>query len=826
MKTLLRDLRQSIRTLAKRPGFTAAAVAVLALGIGANSAIFTIVNSFLFKPLVLEKPEELVGCYSRDLHAGSYRAFSYPNYSDLRANDPAFSGLAAFNVALLGLADGDLTRRAIGYIVSTNYFATLGIPLYRGRTFTEAEERPGSGIASAILSYSYWQKTGADPDALGKTVRVNGRHCTIVGIAPQGFTGTTAMFGPELFLPLGMYEAVINDFEGHGRLLAARDNPALILVGRLRPGLSRNTADSLLAVAAKRQEQAFPGENKDQTFVVSPLSRLSVSTAPANDNSLTVLAVLLTSMAAIVLLIASLNVANMMLARGTARRREIAVRLALGGSRRDIVRQLFAEGMVLAVAGGAMGLVLSFWGVSALVASVTRLIPFSLVYSAVPDGRVLAVTMGFCILSTLLFGFAPGWRLSRRSILPGLKDGEEQDAGGLPRLFSRRNVLVVSQIALSLMLLTAAGLFVRSSLAAAQVQPGFRMDNGILAEIDASLAGYGEARGRQVYGQIVERVRSLPGVESASIAATVPFGMISFSRTLKTADNQPGVECRFNIVGEDYFPTLGIALLRGRAFGAGDTGSAERVAVLDRDAADRLFPHGDALGKHVRMVAGDIGVEGKDTMVVGVVAGVRDNLFGEPQPHVYVPFGQEYQSDMNLHIRTAGGPPQDQLIEAVRREIRQVDDRLPVLVLKTLRAHLDGSIDLWTVRTGADLFLIFGGVALLLAMIGLYGVQAYAVALRTREIGIRMALGATARDSQRMVLRAGLKLTMVGTAVGLALSLGLGKVLASLLYRVSGADPLVLAAGPLLLGVVSLLACYVPARRASRIDPIHALRHE
>ena len=831
MTNLLRDFRYGVRMLVNRPGFAAAAVSVLALGIGANTAIFTIVNAFLFKPLVLDKPDELVGCYSRDVHKGNYRAFSYPNYADLRANNTVFSALAAHNPALVGLGEGDITRRAFGDIVSSNYFATLGIPLYRGRTFTEAEERPGSGIATAILSYSYWKKTGADPAALGKTVRVNGRHFTVVGITPQGFAGTTAMFSPEVYLPLGMYEAVVNDFEGHGRPLDARNNPALIVVGRLRPGLSLNAADSLLAVSANRLAQAYPGENKDQTFLVSRLSRLSVSTNPSNDNSLTVPAVLLTSMAGIVLLIASLNVANMMLARGTARRKEIAIRLALGGKRGDILRQLFAEGLVLALAGGAAGLVLSFWGVSALMASMTRLVPIDLVVSAGPDGRVLAATMGFCILSTLLFGFGPGWRLSRRSILPGLKDGGEGvDAGGRPaRLFSRRNMLVVSQIALSLMLLTAAGLFLRSSLAAAQVNPGFRTDSGILAEVDASLAGYGETRGRQIYSQLLERVRSLPGVESAGMAATVPFGMISLGKTVRTANEKPAVGCRFNIVSEDYFRTLGIGLLRGRVFGAGDTGSAARVAILDRTAANRLWPHGDAVGQHIHLVSGDGPGGDVEAEVVGVVSDVREDLFGQDlPPHVYVPFSQQYQSDMNIHIRTAAADPvsQARLTEVVRREIRAVDDRLPVLALTTLRGHMDSSFDLWTVRTGAEMFLIFGCVALLLAMIGLYGVQAYAVALRTREIGIRMALGATAQDSLRMVLRAGLKLTVVGTVAGLVLSLGLGKVLSSLLYHVSGADPVVLAAGPLLLAAISLLACYVPARRASRIDPIRALRHE
>ena len=817
--------------LVKKPGFTAAAVAVLALGIGANTAIFSLVNAFLFKPLAIGKPAELMGCFSRDIHKHEYRAFSYPNYADLRAGNSVFTGLAAHNMAMVGLSEGDVTRRVFADIVSSNYFAVLGAPLYRGRPFSDAEERPESGITTAIVSYSYWKKSGSDPQALGKTLRINGHTFTIAGIAAEGFTGTQALFSSDVYLPLGAYEMAMNDFDGRGRLLSARDHHELILIGRLRPGLSQTTAGPLLTAAAKRMEQAYPAENKDQTLEVHPLARTSVSTEPQDDSGIILPAVLLASMAGVVLLIASLNVANMMLARGTARGKEIAIRLALGGSRGDILRQLFAEGLVLALLGGVAGLVLAFWGSSALMGSMARIAPIDLVYSASPDARVLLATMGFCLLSTLLSGFGPGWRLSRRSILPGLKDGPEVDASGKPRrLFSRRNVLVLSQIALSLMLLTGAGLFLRSSMAVAGLDPGFRIDNSILAEVDPSLAGYSEAQGRQMYRQLLERLKSVPGVESASLAAIVPFGIISNARSVRTAADAPALVCASNIVTQDYFRTLGIGLLRGRPFQARDgEGSAAAVAILDKRAADHLWPNGDALGKHVRLGKGDGAGKGVDAEVVGIVSSIRTHVLkGDPQPQVYVPFGQEYQSDMNIHLKVAPADPEAQarLLESVRRQIRAVDDRLPLLALKTMRTHMDGSFDLWMVRTGAQLFLVFGCVALLLAMIGLYGVQAYAVARRTREIGIRMALGATTRDSMRLILREGLRLTAIGTGAGLVLSLGLGKILSSLLFRVSGADPVVLSTGPLLLAAVSLLACYIPARKASRVDPIRALRHE
>jgi predicted permease len=381
------------------------------------------------------------------------------------------------------------------------------------------------------------------------------------------------------------------------------------------------------------------------------------------------------------------------------------------------------------------------------------------------------------------------------------------------------------------MLLTAAGLFVRSSLAVARVEPGFRVDNGIRIEVDPSLAGYDEARGRQLYRVLLGRLRSVPGVESAGAAATVPFGMISLGRAIKRAADKPKVDCRSNVVTADYFQALGIPLVRGRSFSPAETEDPKtpRVVILDKTASERLWPKGDALGQHIRLLPEDGISPAQDAEVVGVVGNVQEQLFaGEAPPHVYVPFGQQYQAGMNIHLRlTATGPEAEaQLLTALRREIRNVDAGLPVLTMVTMRGHLESSFEWWLVGTGARMFLIFGGVALLLAVIGLYGVRSYTVALRTREIGIRMALGADARDAMRMMLREGLTLTAIGVGAGMALSLALGKVLSSLLYRVSGADPVVLSVAPLLLGTVSLLACLFPARRAARVDPMTALRHE
>ena len=844
MNTVLRDLRHGIRMLLSKPGFSATAVIVLALGIGANTAIFSLVNAFLLKPLMIQKPEQLVGCYSRNSHKpDDYRAFSYPNYVDLRDGNGVFSSLMAHNPAMVGVSEGDATRRTMADIVSSNYFATFGVPLFRGRAFTAAEERPGSGSEVVIVSYNFWKKTGSDSDLVGKTLRINSRILTVVGITAKGFTGNTALFAPEFFMPLGLHDAMANDFEGVGRRLASRDNHILILVGRLRPGMNEKSADAQLAAVASRLERAYPSENKDQTFIVRPLSRMSISTNPTDDNEIILPAVLLLSMASVVLLIASLNVANMMLARGAARRKEIAIRLALGGARRLIMRQLLTEGLVLALAGGAAGLVLAYWSTTALIQSLARMAPIDFVYTAGPDLRVLAATMGFCLFSTLLFGLAPAWNLSKPNVVSGLKDGEHEDVatGNRRRLLSHRNVLVMAQVSLSLVLLTSAGLFMRSAQRAANVEPGFRLDNGLLVEVDPSLAGYDEAHGRQVLRQLQERLRSIPGVETVSLAGTVPFGIISLGRSIQRASDGPPTSAdpsgkgtvsftRLNIVGEDYFKALGVPLLRGRPFGVGETadGNKAAVAILDKAAAAKLWPHEEAVGKHIRMILGN-GTNAQDAEVVGVVGTVQDNIFGgESQPHLYVPFGQEYQADMNIHLKVAvqGRDAEARLLETVRKEIRSVDNHLPVLSLKTLRQHLEGSFDLWIVRTGARMFTISGGVALLMAMVGLYGVRAYTVARRTREIGIRIALGADAADTLRMIVREGLIVTSIGAGIGLLLSVIVGKLLSSFLYKVSGADPLVFLAASILLSAISLLACYLPARNAARVEPMVALRSE
>jgi predicted permease len=835
MNHLWKDVRYGIRMLASKPGFTLAAVLVLALGIGANSAVFSLINAFLLKPISVQKPEELMGLYSRDSkHPGTYRAFSYPNYLDIRDNNQAFSSLAALNMALVGIQEGDNTRRAVVAVVSSNYFSTLGVKLLKGRTFQPREEKPGEEL-SAIVSYPFWKKQGLDPELVGKPVRINGHLFTIVGITPQGFTGTMALLSPEIFMPLSAYGMVMNDFDGHVKPLAARDNAALILVGRLKPGLTPQAAGATLGVTASRMEKAYPAENQDQALLARPLARLGISTSPQNDSSLEVPAIMLLSLAGVILLIASLNLANMMLAQGTARRKEIAIRLAIGGNRRQIVRQLVTEGMLLAILGGAAGLLVASWSTTLLTQSMARLAPLEIVYDPTPDARVLSVTLLFCILSTVVFALFPAWKLAQPDVWVDLKkNAGEEAAAGKRRLFSRGNMLVMAQLSLSLAMLTAAGLFVHSAVRAANIQPGFSLDNQVLAEVDASLIDYDQSRGSQLYATLKERLLRMPGVQSVAIAATVPFGQMRLGKNVTpsgavASQEHPPVEARYNIVSEDYFQTLGIPVLRGRPFTAAEStqGSKSSAAIIDQRLADKLWPSGDALGKHIRLDPQS--KQARDAEVVGVVANTRESILGEDLvPHLWVPFGREYQSDIQFHLKVAAGGPEAEkrVLEALRHEILATDERLPIIALKTMRAHLESGIDIWVVRTGARVLEIFAGVALFLAVIGLYALNSFTVARRTREIGIRMALGADAPATLRMILREALEVTLVGIGVGLLLAIGLGQVLAGFLFDVRGLDPLVLGTAPVLLALVALFACYLPARRAALVDPMIALRYE
>ena len=862
---MIRDLKFGFRQLFKAPAFTIAAVTVLALGIGVNTAVFTLVNTLFFAPPAYAKPHEMVQLFSQGKKdPKKFRGFSYPTYLDIREQNTVFSDVMSFNVAFVGLGQKGDTRRAFSAIVTSNYFSVLGVQLARGRAFLPEEETPGHNASVAIVSYSYWSKHGLDPTVLGSQLVINGRSFTIVGIAPRGFVGTMQILSPEVWLPMSVYDQLANDFESDNKTtIDDRKGTQVRIMGRLKPGMTAAAAKPALAGLAANLEKAYPVEQKDQTFITAPVSRNSLSNNPAAENGIKIIAPLLLGMALVVLLVACLNLANMLLARGTARRKEIAIRLALGGSRWRVVRQLLTEGFALAVLGGVGGLILGLWSSDLLVASMRKLMPLDIVWLAGPNAAILAATFGFCLLGTLMFALGPALNLSRSVVVTDLKEHAGEDVMRRRWRFLPRHPLVVVQIAFSLALITAAALFIRGAGKAASVDTGLRPGASYVLEVDASLAGYETARAQELYRNLSDRLAALPGVEHASIASIVPFGMFELSRKVQRAgvhpapDSKPATaadglafEVAWNSVGTDYFSTVGLPVVRGRAFTKAEaTQPGPKVAVIDEVLAKKLWPDGDALGQSIQYAAAnapsaqggggaragrsaDLNEKEKQDEaieIVGIVPASRHALFEkEPVGGIYLPFARGFQSDASFFVRFHSLSPGNEAstVDLLRRTVREVDPSLPILSLRTFSQHLDSNLDLWLVRAGAALFSIFGGLALGLAVVGLYGVKAYSVARRTREIGIRMALGAQAGAVLRMIMREGSIMLVSGIVIGLLLSMATAKALSGILYEVGALDPVAFTAAPLVLAAAALIATWLPARRATRVNPIQALRTE
>lgn len=853
----MNDLRFALRQWRQHPGFTLVAVITLALGIGANSAMFNLVNTLVLKPLAVQDPQRLVAVYSRDTERpDQYRSFSFPNYLDLRKDADVFADVLGQMPSVVGLGEGESTRRTMAMLVTANYFSTLGVPLAQGRGFLPEEEtRP---IPVVVVSHGYWKKQGSDPALVGKTVRINSLLCTVVGITPEGFTGTMAMVAPEVLLPFGLHSQLANGFlGGTGDALSDRGRGALMPVARLKPGVTVEAANARLAVLSDQLARAYPKENEHQQWLAAPMPRLAIADRPQRDaGRLATLGVLLLGMSCVVLLIACLNLANMMLARGAARRKEIAVRLALGAARGRVFRQLLVEALLLSLLGGVFGLLLAGGGARVVLDSLQRLAPVMLVFQSTLDPAVLLATFAFCVLATVFFALGPAWRLSGVDVNEDLKEHGGGDAGR-GRLLAPRNLLAIGQVALSLALLVAAGLFTRSAINAFHGDPGFSLDRGLVFQTDAQMAGLDEVQGRAAFQALVDRVRAVPGVASASLATTVPFGDVQLGRSVQRAgaprvpsqaDASPAegraFNSGFNAVGDDYFVTLGVNRLRGREFSRAEVHgtNAPRVAIINQELAAALWPGEDAVGRHIQFTSDDgtgpggggVGIRGNGSNedstssameVVGVVPTLKNDLFDpEDRYRVYVPIGQSYQAAMHLHVLPAPGVPVAALQTTLREEIQRVDSRLPQLALHSLRSHFERNGPLWMVRTGAMLFGVFAGVALLLSVIGVYGLRAYAVACRTREIGIRMALGAGRTEVLRWVMADGLRLSLLGLGVGLILAVGVSMAIRGFLYEVPRYDPVVFLVAPLVLLTASLLACWIPARRAARVDPMVALR--
>lgn len=829
------DLRFALRMVRKSPAFTAAAVLVLALGIGANGAVFSLINALLIRPLNAGALDaELIGVFSGERsRADRFRMFSYPEYVDIRDGSDLFQGLLAESGTSAGITANGRTTRVRAMLVSSNYFSVLGARMAAGRGFTSAEEDPRSGAAVAVVSYAYWRQRGLATDLIGSRVTINGSDLTIVGVAGDGFYGTLPVMSTDVWLPFGATRLVARE-EGEQRSHRVdhdRSAQVLLLTGTLKPAVSFEQAEARLAPLADGLAAAYPQFNKDQRLVVRPRSRTGRGPFPRADTAATAGATTLMALAGLVLFVACLNLANMLLARGGGRRQEIAVRLALGGGRFRIVRQLVVEGLLLALMGGAAALALSWWVAARFVAILREiLLQTTVALDVSPDATVVAIIIAAAVVSTIVFSLGPAWRLSKPDLAMALKQSTAAEHRRTGRV-SLPGALVAAQIAASLVLLIVAGVFTRSGAHAASSDPGFGLAGGLIVETDTALIGLGEAEGRQAYATALARVRALTGVLDASVASIVPFGSRSEGRLIRResgADQTP-LFTTLTVVGSRYFASLGLPILAGRDFtDAEERGAGAPVAIVDRLFAERLFGSGSAVGRFVPTMNWD-GGPGGIVQIVGIVPTVRDEIVEAPdRAHLYLPFGNEYRSQMLLHVRVGAGA-EARMTAQVDDAMQRADTPLPIVSMRTLTEHRDGSAGLWAVVFTGRLFAAFGLIALTLATVGVYGLRAYLVARRTREIGIRIALGATRGGIVSMLLHESARVAIAGFAAGVALAIGLVLVLRQsgmIVYDLNPLDPLTFAGAPLLLALVVAVASYIPARRALRIDPAVALRPE
>jgi putative ABC transport system permease protein len=806
LETLWQDLRFGARMLIKHPGFTLIAVLTLALGIGANTAIFSVVNAVLISPLPYHAPDRLAQVWEHNRPKNKPRSSVAPaNFLDWKAQNRSFEGMAAYdNFPSFNLTGAGEPERVQAARVSVGLFPLLGVEAVVGRTFTDEEERRGSHQV-ALVSNGLWQRRfGADPGLVGRTLSLNDQSFTVVGILPPDFRFLPEEY--EIFIPM-----VLDGWEA-----TARGTHPLRVVARLKEGVTLAQAQTEMDQIARRIEREYPNSNTGVGVTLVPLKEQLVG------ESRRALLVLLGAVA-FVLLIACANVTNLLLTRAVARRKEMAVRLALGAGRFRLIRQLLTESALLAGAGGIAGLLLSLWGVQALKT-------FLLQNEFLPRGeavgldvRVLVLTLGISLVTGLVFGLAPALAASKMDLNDALKEGGRGASGGArDRRF--RHALVIVEVAMALVLLVGAALMVQSFLRVRRVDPGFRPENILAADISLPSSRYKD--GRQVSSfqrQLLERIAALPGVRSVGAAAYLPFSGTNNSWTIVIEGRPPlrpgeSLEPGWRPVTANYFRTMGTPMIKGRDFAASDDETAPGVTIINEAAARAYWPGEEPLGSRFKL-------EGRAYSVVGVVKDVKHaRLDGEATPEMYFPYSQLPITWRGMTVVARTEFASEQLATAMRSAVQELDKDQPIYNVRTLEALLAKSV----ARPQFHLLLLgsFAALALLLASLGLYGVMSYAVSERTHEIGIRMAFGAQPRDALRLVLEAGLTLTLIGIAIGLLAAFALTRVMESLLFGVSATDPLTFAGGALLLTLVALLACYVPARRATRVAPLVILRHE
>jgi predicted permease len=815
-QTLIHDLRYGVRMLSKAPAFTLVAVVSLALGIGLNTAIFSVVNVLLIRPVPVVKEQARLMWLRASI--------SYPDYVDYAEQTKSFAGMAAATGSSeFSLSTSGEPEIVKGEYVTGNYFDVLGVGAFKGRTFDKSEGQ--TPVPVVVLSEHLWRtRFNSDSSLIGRQISINGLSFTVVGVAPKNFIGTEVGLNRELWVPLLM-QPVLNPPEA-GRAsdpisnrFSERNSHWLSVFARLNPGISREQAATELSTVARHIAETYSGKVEPETLRSVQLLGMSGGMDPRDQQDAVPLAGIVLAVVALVLLIACANIASLLLARAASRRRETAVRQAVGASRSRLVRQWLTESVLLGVAGGAFGLLLAWWA-NQLLISYLQTTPLASLEVGL-DYRVLGFTFLVSIATGVIFGLAPALQASRLDIVTALKSEGSWQNTGRSRL---RAMFVTAQLTLSVVLLIGAGLFIRSLQSANRIDPGFRVEHALTVPINLGLLRYNETEGSNFYRDLLGRVQAQPGVERASLVRFQQLGF-SFAQYQVIAEGtearpaDEGLSVGFNVVGPNYFKTLETSLLRGRDFAETDRKGAPEVVVINETLAAMLWPHEDALGK--RLSVGGPG--GPFLEVVGVARdGKYRSLGEEPHPYVYQPVLQSYDPNMTLVVRTMGEP--QAIAPAVREQIRALDAKLPIADVKTFRDQLD--LSLFPSRVAAWTLGGFGVLALLLAAIGIYGVVSYSVAQRTREIGVRMALGAKRKDVLRLVLGQGLFVIAFGLAVGLLLALAVTRLIAGFLYGVGATDLLTFGSVPLLLGVVALAASYIPARRATKVDPLVALRYE
>ena len=819
METLAKDLRYAFRMLIKSPGFTLIAVVALGLGIGANTAIFSVFNGMLWRPLPVKDPHQLVVLAKKSRTVDFPLNLSYPDFLDYRQLKTVFSDVIIYAPSPVNLEAEGRPERAWVELVSGNYFSTLGLEAVHGRTFAPDEGWVVGKDPLIVLGYKYWQRRFAGaPGVVGRTVRVNGHAFTIIGVGPERYRGAYYFLEPDFYIPV----TTINLLEpGMADFLTKRDDSGLRVLARLQPGISPAQAMAAAEPTDHRLAKEFPDSHKDTSLLVLP--ELAARPEPGLGAFMSTAMIVFMLLVGLVLLIACANVANLILARANGRRKEIATRTALGATRWRMMRQLLTESILLALSGGILGLVFARWAAMALMSiRIPTDLPLRL-FDLRMDWRIFGFSFLAATMTGVVAGLVPAIQGSRTDLAETLKAGGRFGAYEGHHRF--RNSLVVAQVAVSLLLLACAGFFIRSLQNSAHVDMGFRVDHTLMLNVDLGLQGYTEERGQQFYKQLRERVKALPGVRDAAISSYIPMGydasLVNVFLEGQIINEKSNTETAFyDLVDSHYFRTAGVPVIQGREFTEADTGTSPKVAIINETFAQKIWPGQDPFGKTFRTDK-----TGPPIQVVGLThTGKYLFLYESPQLYVYFPMAQRYASGATLFVHSVDDP--GQLASSVREQITQLDGSLPVFGINTMDAHVRYGKPLLPARLGAMLVGAFGLLGLILASVGVYGVVSYSVSQRTQEIGIRTALGAQRSNVLAMVLKQGMGMALIGTVVGIALAFLLFRGLHSVLYGVQSTDLATLAAVSALLLTVAFIASYVPALRATKVDPVIALRNE